>query len=70
MSDERKAFVDILTKDRFDAKTRLVFADWLEEHGCDDEAAEQRRMASPEWVEAAKWIEEQVKATDHTCTTC
>lgn len=62
ISQEREAFEDVIKADRYDQVTRLVFADWLEEHGLDDEAAEQRRMASPDWVEAARWMEEYVKS--------
>lgn len=52
----RQAFEDILRDDLFDTTTRLVFADWLEENGLDDEANEQRRMATPEWQASARWL--------------
>ncbi len=58
---EREAFESAIKTDRYDQITRLVYADWLEENGLDDEASEQRRRASPEWVEAARWMEGFVK---------
>ncbi len=61
MSKEKQAFLDILKEDRYDSTTRLVFADWLEERGFDDEALEQRRMSTQEWVEADKWMYEFVE---------
>jgi uncharacterized protein (TIGR02996 family) len=52
METERRAFLEAIEKDRYDRETRLVFADWLEERGEDDEAVEQRRRATEEWKEA------------------
>jgi uncharacterized protein (TIGR02996 family) len=54
----REAFEAALAADRYDSTTRLVYADWLEEQGDDDKAAEQRRMATPEWVAADQWMHE------------
>lgn len=44
-------FLAALDKDRYDKTTRMVFADWLEEHGYDDEAVFQRSWTR-EWQEA------------------
>ena len=56
MDTQRQAFEEALQKDRYDSVTRLVYADWLEENGLDDEAREQRRMASPEWIASDQWM--------------
>lgn len=48
---EREAFEGRLREDRYDQTTRLVFADWLEEHDCPEEADWQRRW-TPEWQKA------------------
>jgi uncharacterized protein (TIGR02996 family) len=44
MSDEpdKNLFEEMIRADRYDRVTRLIFADWLEEHGHDDEAVVQR----------------------------
>ena len=55
--DHRAGFEAALLANRYDSEMRLVFADWLEEQGEDDEAQEQRRMATPEWIEADKRIQ-------------
>ena len=52
----RKSFEDQIKKDPYNASIRLVFADWLDENGFDDEASEQRRKGTVEWVEADKWM--------------
>ena len=41
---EERAFLEAIRRDPLDRPTRLVFADWLEEHGRDDEAASYRRL--------------------------
>jgi uncharacterized protein (TIGR02996 family) len=41
-TQEKAAFEAAIKADRYDQATRRVFADWLEEHGLDDEAAVQR----------------------------
>jgi uncharacterized protein (TIGR02996 family) len=41
-TQEKAAFEKAIAADRYDQATRRVFADWLEEHGLDDEAAVQR----------------------------
>lgn len=53
---ERAAFLAAIKHDRYDTLTRLAYADWLEERGEDDEAAEQRRQATPVWQEADRWL--------------
>lgn len=67
MSDERGQFEAALKQDRYDTVTRLIYADWLEERGEDDYAAEQRRMATPEWCEAARGLEEIASQCGKTC---
>lgn len=39
---EERAFLEALRRDPLDRDTRMVYADWLEERGHDDEAAVQR----------------------------
>lgn len=46
---ERDAFVQALAQNEDDEVTRLVFADWLEEHGEEEEAQRMRK-----WKEAKK----------------
>jgi len=58
IADGGRGFLDAIEKDRYDSTTRLVYSDWLEEHGYDDECLEQRRLATPEWIEADKWLHE------------
>src|SRR5262245_19131327 len=48
---EAQRFLAVLDRDRFDKGTRMVFSDWLEEHGYDDEAVFQRGWTR-EWQEA------------------
>jgi uncharacterized protein (TIGR02996 family) len=38
----REAFEGVIRENPYDAETRKVFADWLEENGLDDEAVVQR----------------------------
>jgi uncharacterized protein (TIGR02996 family) len=42
MTAEEKAFVEALKADPYDRATRLVYSDWLSEHGRDAEAEAQR----------------------------
>lgn len=53
MSKDRHAFLDALRANPYDKELRLVYADWLEENGFDDEALEQR-----------EWNEEKQKSED------
>jgi len=41
--DERQRFLDGIKQNPLDGHLRCVFADWLEEHGEDDEALRQRQ---------------------------
>ncbi len=54
----KQAFLEALEKDRYDITTRLVFADYLDEHDEPEEATEQRRLATPQWCEADRWLRE------------
>jgi uncharacterized protein (TIGR02996 family) len=48
---ERDAFLRALAEDEDDATTRLVYSDWLEEHGEHEEADRQRK-----WPAAKEWL--------------
>ena len=48
---ERKAFLKALTKNEDDTTTRLVYADWLDEHGEHEEADRMRK-----WPAAKEWL--------------
>jgi uncharacterized protein (TIGR02996 family) len=48
---ERKAFLKALKKNEDDSTARLVYADWLDEHGEHEEADRMRK-----WDAAKKWI--------------
>jgi len=48
---EREVFLKALEDDEDDETTRLVFADWLEEHGEVEEAERHRK-----WKEAKAWF--------------
>jgi uncharacterized protein (TIGR02996 family) len=50
MSD-RQAFIEAISANPFDLTARLVFADWLDEHGEGQQAEIQRWMARAEWTE-------------------
>lgn len=64
----RDAFERSLKENMFDYQTRLVFADWLEENGHDDEAKEQRRMAGVEWMHSVAWLQYFAGRCGDTCT--
>src|SRR3954452_13144798 len=49
--NERKAFLKLLDKNEDDTTTRLVYADWLDEHGEHEEADRQRK-----WKAAKAWL--------------
>lgn len=59
MSDEpiKKLFEEAIEADPYDGVTRKIFADWLEEHGHDDEAVVQRSW-TPEKQQAEDWLTE------------
>ncbi len=48
---EREAFLKALAKNEDDTALRLVFADWLDEHGEHEEADRQRK-----WPAAKEWF--------------
>jgi uncharacterized protein (TIGR02996 family) len=49
--NERSAFLKALTENEDDTPTRLVYADWLDEHGEHEEADRQRK-----WPAAKLWL--------------
>jgi uncharacterized protein (TIGR02996 family) len=49
--NEREAFLQLLAKNEDDTTTRLVFADWLDDHGEHEEADRQRK-----WPAAKAWV--------------
>jgi uncharacterized protein (TIGR02996 family) len=49
--NERDAFLKALAQNEDDTPTRLVYADWLDEHGEHEEADRQRR-----WPAAKEWL--------------
>jgi hypothetical protein len=65
--DERDTFEAAIKADRYSQALHFAFADYLEEHGLDDEAAEQRRW-TPEWQESVDWLHDFVQRTGGTCT--
>lgn len=52
---ELKAFLDAIAADPRNMDTRLVFADWLDEHD-EPEAARQQREFSVERYDAEQWL--------------
>jgi uncharacterized protein (TIGR02996 family) len=48
---ERKAFLELLAQNEDDTTTRLVYADWLDDHGEHEEADRQRK-----WPAAKEWL--------------
>src|SRR5205814_1124014 len=49
--NQRNAFLKALAKNEDDTATRLVYADWLDEHGEHEEADRQRK-----WPAAKEWL--------------
>lgn len=49
--NEGNAFLKLLAENEDDTTTRLVFADWLDEHGEHEEADRQRK-----WPAAKEWL--------------
>lgn len=64
----RQVFEDALKEDRYNSTVRLIYADWLEENGFDDEAVEQRRRAKPEWIDADKWMHDFASRGGQYCS--
>src|SRR5262245_9445707 len=48
---ERDAFLKVLSENEDDTTARLVFADWLDEHGEHEEADRHRK-----WPAAKQWL--------------
>ncbi len=60
---EREAFLAALAEDEDDNVTRLVYADWLDEHGEHEEADRQRKWrAAKEWL--VQFCEENNRSED------
>jgi uncharacterized protein (TIGR02996 family) len=53
---EREAFLRAIAANEEDILVRLVFADWLDDHGEHEEAERQRK-----WTEAKKWLDDICK---------
>ncbi len=67
MDTEKEAFLTAIAKDRYDQTTRLVFANWLEENGLDDEALIQRSWTR-EKQESEDWLRDYAAKCGETCT--
>jgi uncharacterized protein (TIGR02996 family) len=52
---EKQAFLVLVAQDKYNQSNRLIFADWLNEHGMDDEAEVQRAW-TPEKQKAEDWL--------------
>lgn len=65
--NHREGFKKAIVENMCDSVTRLVYADWLEENGLDDEAREQRRMSSAEWVAAVEWMHVFAEKGGYNC---
>jgi uncharacterized protein (TIGR02996 family) len=57
--NERGAFLKLLAENEDDATTRLVYADWLDDHGEHEEADRQRK-----WPAAKEWLVRFFAAND------
>jgi uncharacterized protein (TIGR02996 family) len=60
--NEREGFLAALAADEDDAEARLVFSDWLDEHGKHEEAGRQRR-----WPAAKAWLVDFAARCGQTC---
>ena len=60
---DREAFEQMIKEDRYDQTTRLVFADWLDDHDCPEEADWQRAW-TPEWQKAEDYVKDFCKRVD------
>lgn len=54
--EEKVAFLQAIKDDPYDATTRRVYADWLEDHGFDDEARVQREWTPEKHKEAEAFV--------------
>jgi uncharacterized protein (TIGR02996 family) len=59
---EKAAFEEAIAENPYDEATRKVFADWLEDHGFDDEAVLQREWAPENMRAAEQWLKELADA--------
>src|SRR5262249_2739597 len=57
MEAEREAFLKAIAENRYDEAARRIYADWLEEHGYDDEALVQRRWTAEKQSAAEGWVD-------------
>jgi uncharacterized protein (TIGR02996 family) len=55
--EEKAAFEEALAENPYDEATHKVFADWLEEHGFDDEALLHREWTPEKMRAAESWLE-------------
>jgi uncharacterized protein (TIGR02996 family) len=62
-NQEKAAFEAAIKDNRYDQATRLVYADWLDENGFDEEAGRQRAW-TPEWQAAVDHLTEVGKALE------
>lgn len=60
VSDERIAFEQALRQDEDDDITRMVFADWLDEHDMPEEADRMRR-----WRSSKTWLENWCRSVNY-----
>ena len=66
MEPEREAFLRAIAEDRYDEAARRIYADWLEEHGYDDEALVQRRWTAQKQRAAEEWLDGYAEMCDMT----
>lgn len=59
--NNQAAFIEALTTNEDDVETRMIYADWLEEHGLYDEAERQRK-----WPAAKAWMIEFCAENDES----
>ncbi len=63
---DKQKFLDAIKDNRYDGELRLVYSDWLEERGLDDEALTQRKWTK-EKQEAEDWLREFASRCGDTC---
>jgi uncharacterized protein (TIGR02996 family) len=66
MDSDKKKFEEAIKADRYDGDLRLVFSDWLEENGLDDEAVVQRAWTK-EKQQAEDWLRDFASKCGDTC---
>lgn len=62
--DEKAAFEEAIAENPYDETTRKVFADWLEEHGDDDEAILQREWTAEKHAAAEAFLDDYASQCD------